>query len=129
MKLLFLYLLLFIPPMVFINYKLFTVARNNRISPEMTKSLSLKNISSCLLVVVCLILMCIPSLVYIGLRQTSKKTELTLDTANLAGLWAGTVAIMNSTFNCLILYWKNKTLRAEGMKIIKSMKICQRGQS
>ena len=45
---------IFIPSMLFINYKLFTVARksrrNNEISPKMKKSFSLKNISSCLLV-------------------------------------------------------------------------------
>jgi hypothetical protein len=32
---------------------------------------------------------------------------------------------MNSTFNCLIFFWKNKILRTEGMKLIKSMKICR----
>ena len=120
-------------PMFFINYKLFTVAsksrRNNEVSPEMKKSFSLKNVSSCLLVVACLILLYIPMVVYIGLRLTSKETELTFDNANLTGLWARTTASMNSTFNCLIFYLKNKTLRSEGMKVIKSMKICRRGQS
>ena len=125
------FLIIYIPPMLFINYKLFTVARksrkNNGISPEMKKSF--KKISSCLLVVACLSLVSIPSLVYIVLRQTSKETRFTLDNAQIAGLWAATVSTMNSTFNCLIFYWKNKTLRAEGMKVIKSMKICGRDQS
>ena len=123
-------LIIFIPPMLFINYKLFTVARktrkNNGISPEVKKSF--KKISSCLLVVACLSLMSIPSLVYIVLRQNSKETRFTLDDAQFAVLWAGTASSMNSTFNCLIFYWKNKTLRVEGMKVIKSMKICRRGQ-
>ena len=125
--------IIFIAPMVFINYKLFTVARksrrNNGMSPQIKKSFSLKNISSCLLVLACLILISIPSLVYIVLRQTSKKTELTLDITRLARLWTNTATAMNSSFNCLIFYWKNKTLRAEGKKVIKSMKICRRGQS
>jgi hypothetical protein len=30
---------------------------------------------------------------------------------------------MNCTFNCLIFFWKNKVLRAEGLKVWKSMKI------
>ena len=124
-------LIFYIPPMLFINYKFFTVARksrkNNGISPEMKKSF--KKISSCLLVVACLNLMSIPSLIYIVLRQTSKETRFTLDDAQIAGLWAGTVASMNSTFNCSIFYWKNKTLRVEGMKVIKSMKICRKRQS
>ena len=45
--------ILLIPAMLFINYKLFLVVRksrkNKRISPEMKKTFSLKNISSCLL--------------------------------------------------------------------------------
>ena len=125
------FLIIYIPPLLFINYKLFKVARkspkNNGISPEMKKSF--KKISSCLLVVACLSLMSIPTLVYIVLRQNSKETRFTLDDAQIVGIWAGTVASMNSTFNCLIFYWKNKTLRAEGMKVIKSMKICRRDQS
>ena len=125
------FLIIFIPPTLFIHYKLFTVARksrkNNGISCEMKKSF--KKISSCLLVVACLSLMSIPSFVYIVLRQNSKQTRYTLDDAQIAGLWAGTANSMNSTFNCLIFYWKNKTLRVEGMKVIKSMKICRRRQS
>ena len=125
------FLIIYIPPMLFINYKLLTVARksrkNNGISPEMKKSF--KKIPSCLLVVACLSLMSIPSLVYFVLRQNSKETRFTLDDAQIVGYWAATVSTMNSTFNCLIFYWKNKTLRVEGMKVIKSMKICRRDQS
>ena len=119
------------PPMLFINYKLFMIAkksrRNNRISPEMKKTFSLKNISSCLLAVACFLALSIPVFVYIGLR-TSLKDPATFDNANIAALWAKTITSMNSTFNCLIqhliFYWKNKLLRTEGMKVIKSMKIC-----
>ena len=125
--------ILFIPPMLFINYKLFTVARKNRrnkgIPPEIKKSFSLKNVSGCLLVVACLLVSSIPNVVYIVLRLTSKESEGTLDNAALAGLWSATTAAMNSTCNSLIFYWKNKTLRTEGMKVIKSMKMCRRGQS
>ena len=46
-----------IPAMLFINYKLFLVVRksrkNKRVSPDMKKTFSLKNISSCLLAVAC----------------------------------------------------------------------------
>ena len=122
------FLAIFIPPMLFINYKLFTVARksrrNNEISPEMKKYFSLKKISNCLLVVACLSVLSIPTFVYIGLTLTSIDTEYILNNAEFVGLWAKTIASMNSTFNCLIFYWKNKTLRAEGMKVIKSIKIC-----
>ena len=125
--------IIFVPPMLFINYKLFTVARKSRtnkgIPPGMKKSFTLKNISSCLLAVACLAVLSIPAFVYIGLRLTSKKKESTLDYVNVAGLWFHTASSINSTFNCLIFYWKNKTLRNEGIKVIKSMKIGRRVQS
>ena len=122
-----------VPLILFINYKLFTVARksrrNNEILPEMKKSFSFKKISNCFMVVACVIMLSIPSFVYIGLRLTSKQTEFPLNNTRIAGLWITTIASMNSTCNCLIFYWKDKTLRAEGMKVIKSMKIFRRGQS
>ena len=119
-------LIIIFPPMLFINYKLFIIARksrrNNGISPEMKKTFSLKNISSCLLAVACFVVLSIPAFVRIGLGMTSKNSYI-------AVVWAKTIASFNSTFNCLIFYWKNKTLRAEGMKIIKGLKICQRVRS
>ena len=121
--------IIFIPSMLLVNYKLFTVVRksrkNKKIPPEIKKSFSLKNISSCLLIVACLSVLSIPVSVYIGLRGNSKENENTLDKAQLAGLWTKTAASMNSTFNSLIPYWKNKTLRYEGKRVIESIKVCR----
>ena len=104
--------ILFIPAMLFINYKLFLVVRrsrkNKRISPDMKKTFSLKNISSCLLVVACVVVSSIPNGVYFGLRINSPETKNTLDNANLAAIWAITISLMNCTFNCLIFYWKRR---------------------
>ena len=125
--------ILVIPAMLFINYKLFLVVRksrkNKRISPDMKKTFSLKNISSCFLVVACVVVMSIPWCVYIGLSIHSPETKNTLENATLAGLWGKTISLMNCTFNCLIFYWKNKVLRTEGWKVLKSMKICRRVES
>ena len=92
-------LIIYIPPMLFINYKLFRVAsksrKNNGISPEMKKSNSFKNISSCLLVVACLILMSTPFLVYIVLRRASKETRFTLNDPQITGLWGYTACNRN----------------------------------
>jgi hypothetical protein len=119
--------------MLFMNYKMFAIARksrrNNGISPDMKKTFSLKNISCCLLAVACFLVLSIPVFVFGGLNITSTAKEFTLDNALLAGLWASTTTSMNSTCNCLIFYWKNKILRTEGMKVIKSMKICRRVQT
>ena len=125
--------ILLIPPMLFINYKLFLVVRksrkNKRISPDMKKTFYLKNISSCLLAVACVVLLSIPLGVTIGLRVNSPETRNTLNNANLAGLWTITTSLMNCTFNCLIFYWKNKVLRTEGLKVLKSLKMCRRVES
>ena len=127
--------ILVFPPMIFINYKLFTIARksrkNNKISPEIRNRFSLKNISSCLLAFACfLIITLIPAFVYVGVSQkiTLKETSK-FNTVNLLGLLTGTIHSMNSTFNCLIFYWKDKFLRTEGMKVIKDLKICRRVRS
>ena len=131
--------ILFFPTMLLINYKLFLVVRksrkNKRISPDdiyapdMKKTFSLKNISSCLLAVVCVVVLSIPTFVYIGLRINSPETKNTLDNAGLAALWTQTIALMNCTFNCLIFHRKNKVLRTEGLKVLKSLKICRRVES
>jgi hypothetical protein len=125
--------ILFIPVMMFINYKLFLVVRKSRknkaMPPDIKKTLSLKKISSSLLVVACLVVFSIPLGVYIGLTIHSRETTNTLDNANLAGLWTKTMSLMNGTFNCLIFYWKNKVLRTEGVRVLKSLKICRRVES
>ena len=126
------FLIVLFPLMLFINYKIFIVARksrrNNGISPNIKKTFSWKNTSSCLLAVVCFVVLYTPTLVYIGLRRNSEPS-MTLDNATIAVFWAETIASLNSTCNCLIFYWKNKILRIEGMKVIKSLKICRKVQS
>ena len=108
------------PPMLFFNYKLFMVARKSRRNNKIEllinrtheqKSFSLQNTSSCVLAVACFVVLFIPALTYVGLRNFSNEEELCLNITNLTGLWAITTSSMNSTFNCLIFYWKNKTMR------------------
>jgi hypothetical protein len=53
-----------------------------------------------------------------------------MDDATLAlAFWAKTITLMNCTFNSLIFYWKNKVLRTEGLKVLKSLKMCLRVES
>jgi hypothetical protein len=114
------------PPMLFINYKLFTIARKSRrngLSFGM-KKFSLKNVSNCLLAVACFLVLSIPLFVYIGLKRNSIRKTFALDHLNLLLLWIRTIGAMNGTFNCLIFYWRNKILRTEGMNVIKGLKLC-----
>ena len=120
------------PPMLFFNYKLLAVIRKSRrhrgVSPETRGKFLIKNISSCLLAVACYMTLSIP--VFVGIGMTYAQTTLTLDSrVHLIVVWCVALNSMNSTFNCLIFYWKNKVLRAEGWKVIKGIKIFRRGQS
>ena len=113
------------PPMLFFNFKLFTIARKNppknRTSPEVKKAFSTKNVSNCLLAFACFVVLSIPMFVFIGQRITANG-PLTLNNAFIAAVWSKTIASVNSTCNCLIFYWKNKILRAEGKKVLKGLK-------
>ena len=114
--------------MLFLNYKLLLVVRKCRrgkpASPDVKKSFLFKNISSCLLAVASYVtFISIPGFLYIGLKINSKGNMSTLGSLNLARYWAITIVLMNSTFNCLIFFWKNKVLRAEGRKVLKRMKM------
>ena len=114
------------PPMLFFNYKLLVVIRKSRrdrgVSPETKKKFSLKNVSSCLLAVACYVTLSIPVFVYVGLRINYTQGTLAFDHyVNLIGIWAQTITSMNPTINCIIFYWKNKVLRNEGLKVIKSI--------
>jgi hypothetical protein len=115
------------PPMLFINYKLFKFVgksrRNRQILPEMKKNFLLKSISSCLLVVACYVVLVISVFVSVGFAMSSRDPTFSTDNSFLAARWSESIASMNATFNCLIFFWKNKVLRHEGMKVLKSMKI------
>lgn len=111
------------PPFFFTNYKLFRISREmsrkNRIIPKKRTVVDLKNISSCLLVVACFVILSIPAFVYTILRFAEKPTSVNVQ---LSWVWGSTIASMNGTCNCLIFFWKNKLLRAEGIKVLKLLK-------
>lgn len=114
------------PPFLFINYKLFRIAkrmrRNNAVAPMNTTvkaKINLKQISSCLLAVACFAILFIPTGILI-VRYFSEKPTSTK--VRLSWLWTKTIFSMNSTFNCLIFYWKNKILRTEARRVLSMLK-------
>ena len=121
------------PPLIFINYKLFLVVRRNRrnngISPQEKTTFSFTKTSSCLIAIACYVVLSIPVVMYIGITMNSSKTKLNFDNAYLAEIWAKTLSSINATFNCLIFYWKNKVLRSEGWKVLKSIKLWRGAQN
>ncbi len=118
------------PPFAFLNYKLFKISRkvrrdiagygDNTTSPDVSAlHVKLKNISTCLLAVGCLLLIFTPAFIFIAYSFAEKSTS---ENTRVAKFWADTVANANSTFNCLIFFWKNDVLRKEGVKVLKSLK-------
>ena len=109
------------PPFFFVNIKMLMIVRRerrNKAEPRKASTIvKLKNISTCLLAVASFVLFSIPVCTFIAIRFVEKRTSTT--TERLFGLWIATAVSMNSTFNCLIFYWRNKILRKEGMKILK----------
>ena len=114
-----------LPLFVFVNMKLFIISRNTRrrnaISPEKRLTLSLKNISTCLLAVACIPLLFIPISVYIVFDIGRDVNEWDFN-ARLSYIWACTVCTARCTFHSLIFFWKNNVLRTEGKNILKALK-------
>ena len=116
------FMVIFIPPFIFFNYKLFMISRKmrqqNAVSPE-KRRISLKNINTCLLAVACLVFFSVPMSfsIVVGLFEGTKSNS-----ATVTGVWTTTAYAMSCSFNSLIFFWKNKLLRDEGIKIINQIK-------
>ena len=119
-----LFLLLFI----YLNYNIFIIAKSKRkgnttYTPndrEETKgrALNLKQISTCSMAVGCFLICFFPRILFSVLHLTSD--VLSYNRPSLVfRIWSSTFLTMNSTFNCLIFFWKNSVLRREGMKTVK----------
>ena len=112
------------PPLLFLNFKLFKMSREvrwrNAISLEIRTTTNLKNISTCLLVVACLVVVSISSSVYIDFNINTENRRPS--NARLSRMWGATIFTMNWTFNSLILFWKNKIIRTEAIKTLKTLK-------
>ena len=118
---------------IYFNYKMFTIAkskfRDKEVDPTTATSreegrkqrtLNFKTISTCSLAVACFFIRCCPQIIYSALRLTSEAPLNDRDVV-LFRLWSNTFVSMNSTFNCLIFFWKNSILLREGMKIVKRL--------
>ena len=112
------------PSLVCLNFKLFQISnkvrRRKAKPPEKGTRVNLKSISSCLLVVACLVILSIPSSVYIVFNMHTENKQAS--SARLSRIWAATFFSMNCTLNSLVFFWKNKVLRTEGIKILQTLK-------
>jgi hypothetical protein len=114
----------------YLNYNIFLVAkqRNTKVGiPEVSTHdqkkkrhmiLEFKQAFTCSLAVICYLLCTLPAMV-IGVLCFVWDTSLYDENVVHVTLWIPTISSINSTLNCLMLFWKNAVLRHEGMKIIK----------
>ena len=126
----FLLIILFV--FMYLNYKILVIAKlkseSKKVSPAFVDlpchkkvkklKLSLKNISTCSLAVACFFICSFPQIMYSVSRVISKKPYNDSQVV-LFNIWSSTFVAMNSTFNCVIFFWRNSILRREGMKVLK----------
>ena len=130
------YFLLVLFLIIYGNYRIFTIARSKRehrrVAPTTARRstderrkrriLSLKNISTCSLAVGCFFVCSCPQIIYSALRSASETLYYDRQVV-LFNLWSYTFLSVNSTFNCMIFFWRNSILRREGMKIINALRV------
>ena len=132
------YLLCTFSLFVYLNYNMYTIAKSIQKGERVAQStcntslsvnyherkerkMNLKNISTCSLVVGCFFICTFPQFVYSVLRLIRDSLSNDEHVTWLFNLWSSIFVAMNSTFNCLIFFWRNSILRREGMKIVKCL--------
>ena len=109
------------PPFMFVNFKLLIIVhkvhRQRKASPEKKTTMISKNISGSLWVVACFLLLCVPT----SFRIAVNLADESANTLRFAFMWPTTSVAINCTLNSLIFFWKNKVLRTEGIKILKTL--------
>lgn len=112
--------------LIYLNYKMFTIVKakkqDEKVATTLTsrekinkrRKFNFKSVSTCSLVVACFFFCSIPQIIYSALRVASDMPESHKDVL-LFNIWSNTFLAMNSTFNCLIFFWKNSTLRRAGI--------------
>ena len=117
----------------FLNYKMLVIVRSKRdgelrVDPtalipahqerNKNRKRNLRNFSTCSLVVGCFFASSFPGIVFciwIFITKSSRDDSQ----VRLFDIFASTFVCMNSTFNCLIFFWRHSILRREGIKIVK----------
>ena len=97
------------------NYKMFMIAMVAKRNGNRRSAVNFKTASTCLLAVLCLFFSSIPLILYFFFEIFSTFND---DVLVSYYLWAVTAVTMDSTFNCFLFFWRNKILRAEGVKIL-----------
>ena len=90
------------------------------IKKQKKRKLNFKNISTCCLSVGCFLICSLPQIIFSAWRMTSNNPRNDRQVRTIA-IWCNTFVLVNSTFNCLIFFWRNSILRREGIKTAKCL--------
>jgi hypothetical protein len=102
---------LFLGMMFFMNYKMFVVAKKKRRATPDDSTIGLKRNSTCIWVITCFVVCTSPLIVYSVLKFGASYVIQSGNFWTTFRLWSSTIAPMNCTFNCVILFWRNRILR------------------
>jgi hypothetical protein len=94
----------------FMNYKIFVIARDKRRATH-GSSIEFNRNSTCVWVIACFLICTIPIIAYSALMFSASNVIRNEKHWPIFHLWSSTIATMNCTFNCVILFWKNRFLR------------------
>lgn len=116
--------LLFVIPFFYVNIKLHVIVKEHRRTKATTpenrlhflrkKNLSLKTISTCLILCAFILICYVPSAIALILRAF----KASMNAQNISYNWSRTFWCINCSTNCLVIFWKNKILRAEAISIL-----------
>ena len=117
---------------IYSNYKMCIIAKSKRADERVapttamdenrkTRILNLKSISTCSLAVGCFFCCFCPYTIYTALRFASR-ASLSAGQFLSFSLWSATFMSLNSTFNCVIFFWRNSVLRREGLNILNAFR-------
>ena len=105
--------------MLFINGRMFVIARQNWTTPGVQRStptIEAKRSHTCLVVIACFLICVSPLIAHNVLRFRG------ITFHGMFHCWAITLATMNSSLNCAIFAWRNKTLYTEVKKTLTAFK-------
>ena len=94
----------------FMNYKIFVIARD-KLRATHGSPVEFKRNSTCVWVIACSLICNIPVIAYNALKVGASNVIRNESFWMTFRLWSFTIATMNCTFNCIILFWKNRFLR------------------
>ena len=101
---------LFFSMICYMNYKIFVIARN-KLRATHDSSIEFKRNSTCVWVIACFLISSIPVIAYNALKFGASNVIQNENFWTTFRLWSFTIATMNCTFNCIILFWRNRFLR------------------